>query len=195
MHTSLQQFLIASPSRDLRRWGSDHLVKMTLKKTREEKLNSLASSVASLNRATAKEHPHERTLSQRIAEVKEGIQELRVAHVKFISDDRTTPDEKEHAEEPFQDAKDAADESLEAAEDKLELITTADTLNPGQLLNMDRERAKAALAQQVEKIDSLKKTVEAVIDPNSAQLDRLHKMITSQRVETVSVMKEEEGKK
>ena len=163
---------------------------MALKRTRTEKLNQLENRVSVLKTTVDAASPKERTLIEKIDRVKEAVAQLEDAHNKFISDEKTTADEKAEANEEYLAAIANQEEVLEPAEDKLELLQAADEIPPDQQKNLQKERIRRNVVQQKEKIQVLKTNLEAMTNPNKAQLDRLHDMADQTRKEVRHAMEE-----
>ena len=156
---------------------------MAQKRLRTERVNLLTSRVEALKDASEVDTPRARSLRQKIGEVYEAVGLLEEAHMKFISDEKTTADEKTQAVAEFRTVMRTKDDVVYPAEDKLELLDAAGTLRPEQMINIERERVKNTLASLKDNVEALKTTITGLVSPNKGQLDRLQEKIVLQRTD------------
>ena len=158
------------------------------KENRIEKLNMLQTEVNDLNTLLAQAQPNIRLLEKQLGEVRDAIFELKGAHVRYISDDKTTPEEIDQAKTEYQEKKQAADLIVCTAQEKLEILTAPETMPEDQLTELNNERVKIAVNGMSEKAKALDGNLTTMENPTKGKLDRLHDMVALLRTEAHSTV-------
>ena len=138
------------------------------------------------NSLLAQAQPNIRLLGQQIGEVREAILALKGAHVRYISDEKITPEEVNEAKLEYREAKQNADLLVCTAQDKLEILGAPETLPEDQQTTLNNERVRMAISALIDKTGTLEANLSSMENPTKGKLDRLHDMVALLRTEALN---------